>query len=138
MFFQFAEHLDDGLGILLAVCGVEPVDGGNGLLDACHLPAHRLVVGLQQAAERCHAHPEKLVEIVGIDAQEREPFQRGQILFAGFLQYAVVEIHPTYITIYILPFFLFSIIHNMCDFDAAKLRSYRIIKGKTGIKRILK
>ena len=137
VFLQLAEHLLRGSGVLPTVLLVELVHGLDGLLqDLAGCIAHMLALG--QPGERSHADTGKLVEVVGIDAQEREPFQRGQILFAGFLQYAVVEIHPTHVAVNILPFFLFFIIHNMCDFDAAKLRSYRIIKGKTGIKRILK
>ena len=46
---------------------------------------------------RCYTHPEKLVEIVRVDAQKRQPFEQGHMLFHGLLQNTLVEIHPTHV-----------------------------------------
>ena len=38
--------------------------------------------------------PEELVQVIGIDAEERKPFQQGHIVLASFLQDTPIEIHP--------------------------------------------
>ena len=97
---QLAEHLLRGSGVLPTVLLVELVHGLDGLLqDLAGCIAHMLALG--QPGERSHADTEKLVEVVGIDAQERHFLEHGHTVLLCLLQYAVVEIHPTDVALHI-------------------------------------
>lgn len=73
---QLAEHLLRGSGVLPTVLLVELVHGLDGLLqDLAGCIAHMLALG--QPGERSHADTGKLVEVVGIDAQERHFLEHG-------------------------------------------------------------
>ena len=70
------------------------VDVLDGLLGLVAFALEVFVFRLGHAVERCHAHPEELIEIVGVNTQKSHPFEYGNGYLLCFLQDAVVEEHP--------------------------------------------
>lgn len=57
---------------------------------------------VEESADGCHTNTEKLIEVVTVDSQERQPLQQRHSLFLCFLQDTVVEKHPTHIPLNII------------------------------------
>ena len=94
------------------VAVVELVDLAELLFGPGAFHGGRLVGAFDDPVQGGHAHAEKLVQVVGVDAQEGQPFEQGYVLLAGLLQDAAVEIHPADISFQIgqVPFgFLFHV-----------------------------
>ncbi len=102
------EHFGDRGGIFARIGFVEADDGLERLLDVFRLFAGR--IAREHAVEGRHADTEEFVQIVRVDAQKRQTFQEGHLLFASLLQYAMIEIHPTYVAfdIGVFQYFVFS------------------------------
>ena len=98
LLLQTGENLLEPHGVL----GIEPrylpVCIDSGLL----LPLDAFVLILDDTVERRHPDTEKLVEVVGIDAEKTEPFQQRYLLFLSLQQDTPVEIHPTDIPLHII------------------------------------
>ena len=99
LFAQAGCHVFDGFLVFFRVDVVQLVDGfqqGAGFLVFL---AGIFVVVFGDAADAGHADAEKLVEVVGVDAEERKAFEQGDGFFLCLLENAVVEVHPTHITV---------------------------------------
>ena len=96
---QPASHSCQRLLIFLRIYGVEPVYAFYKFPGVLTLLPQRLVLTLRYAAQRSHAHSEKLVEIVGVDAEKAQPFQQRHVLLSCLLKYAPVEIHPAKVAV---------------------------------------
>ena len=59
---------------------------------------------VEHAVERCYSNAEELVEVIGVNTEERETLQQRDVLFLCFLQNAVIEVHPTDIAFYVCLF----------------------------------
>ena len=82
------------LGVSLGIMGVELAYLLDNLLCMFALTDGCTVAALGDAALARHAYSEELVEVVRVDAQEREPLQQWDMGTGGFLQDSFVEIHP--------------------------------------------
>lgn len=69
-----------------------------------------VTLSLRGSTQRSNAHTEKLIQVVGINAEEPESLQQRNILALRFQQDAVIEIHPTYIPFHIGKFILFILL----------------------------
>ena len=78
-------HFVDGLRIGLGILGVQLVDLLDDLLGMFALACGRAVRTFRDAALAGHAHTEKLIQIVRINAQERHALQQGHMLAGRFL-----------------------------------------------------
>ena len=94
----FAQSLRDGLDRLLIrfrVMGVQLVDLLQDGTSLRPLRLGRLLLTLDDTAQRSHSHPEELIQVIGVDAQETQPLQHRHLLAHRLLQDATIEIHPT-------------------------------------------
>ncbi|MPN07433.1 hypothetical protein SDC9_154703 [bioreactor metagenome] len=87
------------LGKKLLIFPVERPHGGVDsiqLFPGVHTGAgiHRGIPGLQQIEETSHPDHKKLVQILGEDRKEFQPFQEGDLLLHGLVQHPVVEAEP--------------------------------------------
>ena len=87
-------HTPYGLFVLLGIVCVELVDDLQRLYGLVAFVARFLVVALGNAVEQGHAHTEKLVEIVGVNAQKTQAFEQRNVFAFGLLQNAAVKVHP--------------------------------------------
>ena len=55
----------------------------------------------------------ELIEVVGINAEEGETFEQWNKFLLGFLQNAVVEVHPAHVAFYVCFFNNFFFGHNL-------------------------
>ena len=121
----------DIMDSLLIVPHVLPVQSGyllDYLLGLESLLHPGLLPPLDYPVLGSHPHPVELVEIVGIYAEERQPFQQRDIRFASLLQYSPVEIHPAYIAFKI----------RICSLFSAHIYDNFVQNNKIQIKIILK
>ena len=75
----------------------QPVDLAQ--LPACAGTAAALVLG--DAFHRRDAHAKELVQIVRIDAEKSQAFQKGYFRTGSFEEDTLIKIHPADVTFYI-------------------------------------
>ena len=101
------QRLGDSLNRLLITFRITSVQLVDLFQDRTGLISLRLrgfLLTLRNTAQRSHTHPEKLIQIIRVDAQETQPFQYRHLLTHRLLQDAPIEIHPTDVARKGLPF----------------------------------
>ena len=89
---------------------IQPVDFLKRFNRPVPFLAYLLILILNNTVERGDPHPEKLIQIIGINAQKTEPFQQRHRFLLCLKQNALVEIHPTDVSFNVIlryPFFCF-------------------------------
>ena len=97
MNFKFAENLIHRFSVFFRVRFIEFIDRFERLFTV----------------ERSHTYTEELIEVVGINAEERETLEQWNKFLLGFLQNAMVEVHPAHIAFYVCFFNNFFFGHNL-------------------------
>ena len=91
---QFFRQLLHHVLKLPVVAVIQPVDFLYRLSGLLALRLHLLHATFGNPCLRGHPHPEKLIQVVAVNPHEAETFQQRHVLVLGFLQDAVIEIHP--------------------------------------------
>ena len=110
--------LHDILERLLQLAGIRRIQLIDLLKDALGVLAlllDVLVLALHDAVQGSHAHPEELVQVVRVDAQEGKPLQQRHVLLRRLQQDSLIKIHPADVALHIargrkFPFRLHTII----------------------------
>ena len=97
---KFCEHALYHLSVFRRILLVEPVDGLERALELLAALVGQ-AFAVSQAIERGYTHTEELIKIVAVDTKKRKTLEQGHLLLLGFLQNAVVEVHPTHVAIYV-------------------------------------
>ena len=74
---QQARHLADGCLVFHHIFRIQFIDAAYQLLCLLALTAQRVVFAFGDAAQSGHTHPKELVQVVGINSEERESLQQG-------------------------------------------------------------
>ena len=113
MNFKFAENLIHRFSVFFRVRFIEFIDRFERLFD---LRFHILgEIAVDHTVERSHTYTEELIEVVGINAEERETFEQWNKFLLGFLQNAVVEVHPAHVAFYVCFFNNFFFGHDLLN-----------------------
>ena len=103
--FKLSENCIHRFSVFFRIRFIEFIYCFERFLDLCFGILFELLV--EHSVEGCHTDTEELVEVIGVNTEEREAFQQWHILFLCLLQNAMVKIHPTDIALYI------SFLHNV-------------------------
>ena len=91
----------------------------------------RFVHALGNTVLRSHSYPEKLIQVVGIDAKKCHPFQQGHMTTGCFLQNPAVKVHPADVSFQIrLFFFSISCYHKITFFAKKRILCYKMISKR--------
>ena len=99
VYFKFAENCVHRFSVFFRIRFIEFI--------YCFKRFLNLLLGIlveflvEHTVEGCYSNAEELVEVIGINTEEREALQQWHILFLCLLQNAMVEVHPTDVAFYV-------------------------------------
>ena len=99
VYFKLSENRIHRFSVFFRIRFIELIDRFKRFLNLLFGILVEFLV--EHSVEGCYADAEELVEVIGVNTEEREALQQWHILFLCLLQNAMVEVHPTDVALYI-------------------------------------